>query len=55
MDIAKSLENSIKSFRTSGRIEKPFQYWELMPAVDFHAVDGYKRYLEFEQDMKESI
>lgn len=51
MDIAKSLENSIKSFRTSGRIEKPFQYWELMPAVDFHAVDGYKRYLEFEQDM----
>ncbi|KAI5838894.1 hypothetical protein DFP73DRAFT_599515 [Morchella snyderi] len=38
MDIAKSLENSIKSFRTSGRIQKPFQYWELMSAVDFHSV-----------------
>ncbi|KAI5836730.1 hypothetical protein DFP73DRAFT_601951 [Morchella snyderi] len=57
MDIAKSLENSIKSFRTSGRIDKPFQYWELMPAVDFHSVNGYKRYLQFEKDMtvKEGI
>ncbi|KAI5842670.1 hypothetical protein DFP73DRAFT_528060 [Morchella snyderi] len=51
MDIAKSFENSIKSFRTSGRIVKPFQYWELMPAVDFHLVNGYKRYVQFGKDM----
>ncbi|KAI5836700.1 hypothetical protein DFP73DRAFT_532534 [Morchella snyderi] len=42
MDMAKSLENSIKSFRTSGRIQKPIQYWELMPAVDFHSVAGHQ-------------